>query len=159
GDDVGWSSDKAPQVDWKNLPTSVVMRRALEECRTIPEVEKMVRDHRPIERFALMACDKSGGGVIEVTSKNVVLRRGGDGICYGTNCFLSKQLGPDKLECGRAFLLAQASNLEKLNVSDVAKKMHEVNQRAWTIHTFVFEPKTLMLHIAFGDGKKSATEF
>src|SRR5262249_40429629 len=89
GDDVGQSSDKAPQVDWQNIPTAVVMRRALEECSTIAEVEKFVRDNRPIERFGLMACDSKGGGVIEVTSKNVVRRGEGEDICYGTNSFLS----------------------------------------------------------------------
>jgi hypothetical protein len=159
GDDVGQSSDKAPQVEWKNIPTAVVMRRALEECSTIAEVGEFVRDNRPIERFGIMACDKKGGSVIEVTSKNVVRRGEGEDICYGTNCFLSKQLKLDKVDCNRAFLLAQAGDLKKLGVEEVAKKMAEVNQGKWTIHTWVFEPKTLKLHVAFGDGEKSATEF
>jgi hypothetical protein len=49
--------------------------------------------------------------------------------------------------------------MDKLGVADVAKKMHEASQRDWTIHTMVFEPGPLKLHVAFGDGKSSATTF
>ena len=41
----------------------------------------------------------------------------------------------------------------------MANTLHAVNQGAWTAHTWVFEPKTLKLRLAFGDGKKPATEF
>jgi hypothetical protein len=38
-------------------------------------------------------------------------------------------------------------------------RLHEANQGAWTAHTLVFEPGPLKLHVAFGDGKRSATDF
>jgi hypothetical protein len=55
-------------------------------------------------------------------------------------------------------VLLKAKWAEKITPDDVAKAMHAVCQREWTAHTFVFEPATLTLRIAFGDGVKSATE-
>jgi hypothetical protein len=49
--------------------------------------------------------------------------------------------------------------MDRLGVEDVAGKMHEANQGAWTAHTLVLEPGPLKLHVAFGDGVRSATTF
>jgi hypothetical protein len=158
GNFIGASADKAPQVDWKNTPTSALARRLLEECATLDEAEKLIRASKPAERHALVACDRSGGGVFEITSRTVVLRRDKDGVCVGTNHFLSNELGVPMF-CPRLACLTEATNLDKLGVADVAKKMHEAHQRAWTAHTLIFEPRLLRLHVAFGDGKQSATAF
>jgi hypothetical protein len=42
--------------------------------------------------------------------------------------------------------------------ADVVKAKHSACNEDSTGHTFVFEPATMKLKIAFGDGKKSATE-
>ncbi len=158
GNFIGESADGAPQVEWKNLPTAVIARRLLEECGTLAAAEKLLRASKPTERHSLVACDRGGGAVFEITSRTIVVRRDKDGICVGTNHFLSRELSVPTV-CGRLTALTQAARLEKLGVSDVAKKMHEANQGAWTAHTLVFEPGPLGLHIAFGDGTRSATSF
>src|SRR5262249_9723938 len=132
--------------------------RVMEECATLNEAEKLIRASKPGERHALVACDRTGGAVFEITPKTVVVRRAKDGVCVGTNHFLSRELGV-ATDCRRLRKLTQAARMDKLGVEDVAKKMHEANQDAWTAHTLVFEPGPLKLHVAFGDGKKSATNF
>ncbi len=158
GNFIGNSADKAPQVDWKATPGAVVARRLMEECATVEEVEKLLRSTPPAERHALMACDRNGGAVFEVTPKTIVLRRDKNGACAGTNHFLSPELRLGGTICPRLAVLSEALKIDKLGVADVARKMDEANQRAWTVHTMVFEPRTLKLHVAFGDGKVSATE-
>src|SRR5207302_8171551 len=125
------SADNAPQVEWKNVPAAVVGRRIMEECSTLTEAEKLIRAGKTAERHALVACDRDGGAVFEITPKTIVVRRGQNGICVGTNHFLSKELGVPA-ECPRLFVLTQALRMEKLGVADVAHKMHEANQGAWT---------------------------
>jgi isopenicillin-N N-acyltransferase like protein len=158
GNSISASADKAPAVEWKNTPTSIVARRLLEECGKLADVEKLLRAVRPAGRHALVACDRAGGAVFEITPKTLVMRKGTDGICVGTNHFVSKELGVP-MKCWRMDLLNGALKQGKLGVKDVAAKMHEANQGAWTAHTMVFEPTALKLHVAFGDGKKSATAF
>jgi hypothetical protein len=158
GNFIGRSADQAPAVDWTRTPSAVVARRALEECATITEAEKLVRACRPAERGAVVGCDRSGGGVLEITSKTIVLRRGTEGICVGTNHFVTKGLAVPG-SCWRWPVLLKAGQMGQLGVADVARKMHEANQGAWTAHTMVIEPRPLKIHLAFGDGKKSATEF
>ena len=43
-----------------------------------------------------------------------------------------------------------------LTVADVARKMHDVNQGPLTVQTMIFEPETLVLHLAVGDTPSSA---
>jgi isopenicillin-N N-acyltransferase-like protein len=156
--DVGLAADDSPMVDLKNTPTAVLARRILEECSTLEEAEKRLKADKPAGRSIFVACDRQGGGVFEVTPKTVVLRRGSGGICEATNRFESKELAVAG-DCPRALALAQAFRLDKLGIKDVAAKMNEVNQEARTAHTMVFEPRPLKLHLAIGDGEKSATRF
>jgi hypothetical protein len=158
-DEVNASADGAPQVDWEKMPSSVICRRILEECATAADVEKLVRADRPAERQALVVCDRAGGAVLEVTPKTVAVRRGDGGVCWATNHCRSKELlVPAAAKCWRADTFVRMKWPEKIGPGDVAKGLHAVNQKAWTAHTWVFEPKTLKLRLALGDGKTSATE-
>jgi hypothetical protein len=158
-DEVNASADGAPQVDWEKTPSSVICRRILEECSTTADVEKLVRTDRPAERQAVVVCDRSGGAVLEITPKTVVVRRGDGGVCWATNHCRSKELlVPSAAKCWRADVFARMKWPAKVGPADVAKALDAVNQRAWTAHTWVFEPKTLKLRLAFGDGKTPATE-
>lgn len=158
GNFIGDSADESPQVDWDKIPPGVVGRRIMEECRSIDETEALIRENHPSERGAMVACDLSGGAVFEVTPKTIAVRRGEGGVCIGTNHFLSEGLMIPQ-QCWRMDILAEAAKEGKLGVADVAAAMHGANQGDWTAQTMVFEPKTLRLHVAFGDGKRSATEF
>jgi hypothetical protein len=58
--------------------------------------------------------------------------------------------------CNRYPKLIQARKLEQLDVSDVAKKMDEVNMGRMTVQTMIFEPAALKLHLAIGSCPSSA---
>ena len=87
--------------------------------------------------------------MLEITPKNVVLRRGSDGICVNTNHFRSESLCLWKA-CPRYALLSKAAAIEKLGVADVFKKLDEVNMGPRTVQSMVFEPGPLVLHVAMG---------
>jgi isopenicillin-N N-acyltransferase-like protein len=152
------AKDGSPVLELRNTPSGVLCRRIMEECGSLAEAEKLARAKRLAARQALVLCDRRGGGVLEATPKTVVLRRDA-GVCLATNHFRSKELGDAGYFCPRAFALLQAGRVKKLGVRDVARYMGEAQQGGWTVHTGVFEPKPLKLHVAFGDGKKSATAF
>jgi hypothetical protein len=156
GNSIDRSADGAPSVEWGKMPASVVARRILEECGDLAAAEKLLRENRPAERYAMVACDRTGGAVFEITPKNIVMRRGQEGVCVGTNHFISRELGVP-MACPRMASLSTASRLDKLSVAEVAKQMHAANQGPWTVQTMVFEPGPLRMHVAFGDGRRSAT--
>jgi len=157
-DDSSAAADKSPSFDPTGVISPVAQRRVIEKCRTLAEMEKWLRDN-PIAIYGIIpACDLRSAAVFEVTPKTVVVRKPDQGIVCATNHFLSAKLHVD-IPCPRLPELEKARQLDKLSVADVAARMHAANAGRRTIHTMVFEPKVLKLHVAFGDGKKSATEF
>src|SRR5262249_16917424 len=136
-DEVNASADKAPQVDWEKVPSSAICRRALEECATVADVEKLVRAPPPPEPQALLACDRPGGAVLEVPPKPVAVRRGEGGVCWATNHCRSKELMVPEtaFACWRAKVFAKTEWPEKVGPEDVAKALASVNQGDWTAHT------------------------
>jgi predicted choloylglycine hydrolase len=156
--DVYGAADGSPNVNLENTPTAVLARRILEECSAIPQAERVLQKDKPASRSIFVTCDKKGGAAIEVTPKTVVLRREANGFCVATNHFRCKELSVKNF-CRRGTILAEAAQVEKLGVADVAKKLHEVHQGKWTAHAIVFEPATLKIHVAFGDSDRPATAF
>jgi isopenicillin-N N-acyltransferase-like protein len=156
--DVNKAADASPAVDLTKIPTAVLARRVLEECGTLAEAEKLVQANKPAGRSIFLACDRQGGSVFEVTPRTVVFRHDAGGICLATNHFQSKELAVPS-QCPRAASLARALSVDKLGVSEVAKMMHEVNQKERTAHAIIFEPARLRMHVAFGDGDRPATSF
>jgi hypothetical protein len=149
------AADRSPRLDWKGVPMLVATRQILEECGTCAEVEKWLRGHRLASYGLLVACDRSGGAAFEVTTRTVRVRRAEDGLCVGTNHFRCPGLAV-RTECPRYTALAAAKG-KRLAVADVARKMGEANQGAWTLHSMVFETRPLRLHLALGDGIFPAT--
>ena len=90
--EVHFTADGAPMLNPKAMPYTLCLRRILEECTTIDEAEKLLRDSERSTIISLAICDRAGAGVLEITPKNVVLRRGSDGICVNTNHFRSDAL-------------------------------------------------------------------
>ncbi len=151
---VNVSSDGS-RFNATGTPTNQVLRRILEECTTVEEAEKLLRDAKPSMRALVTICDKTRGVTIEISPKTIVTRNADNGLCCCTNCFLCKEL-TTKENCWRLPILQNIKDLPKLSVGDVAKKMHAVNQKSWTILTMVFEPATLRLHAAMGKGPATA---
>jgi hypothetical protein len=147
--EVHASADGAPMLNPKGMPYALAFRRILEECKTIEEAEKLLHTTERSTILSLAVCDRQSCGVLEITPKNVVLRRGSDGICVNTNHFRSESLGLWKI-CPRYALLSKAAAIEKLGVADVFKKLDEVNLDRLTVQSMVFEPEPLVLHVAMG---------
>jgi hypothetical protein len=166
------AKDGSPRLDPKGVPYTLCFRRLLEECTTVAEAEQLLRSLPRTTMNNLAVCDKKGGAVFEITSKNVIVRRPDDGLCACTNHFRSRDLAvPRQMVCDRyprlldmekEILAAKArsngsaTSLPKLSVADVARKLNAANQGDMTLQTMVFEPASLRLHLACGKTPSSA---
>ncbi len=151
------SKDKSPKIDLSGMPMLILFRKLLEDCTTVEEVEKMLNNNKRTGYFCLTVCDKKGGCVFEVTTKNVVARRGVENMCCCTNHFRSDALCVSD-KCKRYDVLEKVQkNGEKLGIDDIKNELHKVSQGAFTVQAMVFEPAERVLHLAYGGGK-SATE-
>jgi len=153
--EIASAGDGSPRFDAAGVPMASNFRRVMEECGSVAEVEKLLRSVKLTTMGSLTVCDKKEGVVFEVTSKTVVVRRADKGVCVCTNHFVTKGLATST-NCWRWPILEKARGMEKLKLSDVAKKLDEVNQGQFTIQTMVFEPAALQLHLTFGKGPCSA---
>ncbi len=149
------SRDDSPMFDRGGVPYTLCFRRILEECSTVEEAAKLLRSVRRTTKLNLALCDRRGGAVLEMTPESVVLRRGVEGITACTNHFRSDTLAVNR-SCRRYEKLIAAREMPPLGVADVAAKLHEVNQGRLTLHTMIFEPSALRLHLAFGKCPSSA---
>ncbi len=156
--DVGPANDRSPLLQLENTPTAVLCRQVLEGCNTIAQAEQLMQKNKPAGRSIFVMCDRSGGGVIEATPKTVSLRQDESGYCAATNHFETAELSVGKA-CRRMDRLAAARGWEKLGVAETHQLLQAVSQEWWTAHSMVFEPQTLKLHVSFGDGQRSATDF
>jgi hypothetical protein len=154
--EVNRSKDESPKLDTGGVPYTLAFRRLLEECTTVAEAEKMLRDMKRTTMLNLAICDNKGGAIFEITTKSVVVRSPEDSVCTCTNHFCSKELGVG-VRCERLPKLdASRSAKEKLKLSDVANYLDAVNQGDATLQTMVFEPAALKLHLAIGKCPSSA---
>ena len=147
--EVRLTADNAPILNPKAMPYTLCLRQILEDCTTIEQAEKVLRASERSTILSVDICSRTGTGVLEITPKTVALRRGSDGICVNTNHFRTDGLCLWKA-CPRYAILSRAASMEKLDVNDVFKKLGEVNQEAKTVQSMIFEPSTLVLHVAMG---------
>ena len=131
------------------MPYTFCFRQVLEECTTIEQAEKLLRASERSTIVSVAICDHNSAGVLEITPKTVALRRGSDGICVNTNHFRTDALR-FWTACPRYAILSKASAMEKIGVDDVFKKLGEVQQEAKTVQAMIFEPDSLVLHVAMG---------
>jgi isopenicillin-N N-acyltransferase-like protein len=151
------------RFDPKGTPYALCYRRILEECSTIAEAEKLLRSLKRTTTTCLAICDRDRVAVFEITPKELVVREPMDGLCSCTNHFCSKELKPASetrmfRSLERFKELEKARDLKKLSVEDVHRRMHAASNRYTTMHTMVFEPRTLKLHLAIGRIPASAGE-
>ncbi|HEX3151360.1 MAG TPA: C45 family peptidase [Gemmataceae bacterium] len=138
-------------------PMLLLFRKILEECTTLDQAEKVLKAASRTTFFCLTMCDKSGGCVFEVTPRSVVRRNGVNDVCCCTNHFRTDELSVTQ-KCDRYPKLEEVQKADgKLGVAEVAKALDKVNQGPGTVHAMVFEPKARVLHLAHGEGGKSAT--
>lgn len=151
------SKDQAKTPNLLGTPMLLLFRRILEECSTVDEAEKLLRQAQRTTYFCLTVCDTKGGCVLEVTPKSLERRSPEENVTCCTNHFRTEPLCVNK-KCARYDALAKVqANGKKLGVADVYAAMDSVNQGQNTIQTMVFEPVERVLHLSFG-GSESASK-
>ncbi len=146
------SKDKA-SFNWKGTPLLLAFRRVLEECRTVAEAEKLLREMQRTTSCCLTVCDRDGGAVFEITPKNLEVRPAQNGVCCCTNHFRTEKLSVETT-CWRYDKLSPlcAKPGEKMAVKDVFARLDDVHQGKATLQSMVFEPRERILHLAYGEG-------
>lgn len=156
------------------VPFAMAYRRVLEECETVDEAIKLLEGMKRASLTNLAVADTKGAVVIEVSPTALAVRRFGNnpGVC--TNHFCSKDEGFENPKQTNSFLTKtrfetltnSVTRGDKLGVSDVKKRLHEVKlvddrtpgiKEELTIQTFVFEPGERKVHLRFGNGKDPAS--
>jgi hypothetical protein len=146
---------KSPNLN--GTPMMFLFRKILEECKTVDEAEKILKEHKATTWYCMTCCDAKGGCVFEVTPRSVVKRSGVNDVCCCTNHFRTDELSVSE-KCARYPKLEDVQKADgKLGVGEVAKALDSVNQGRATIQCMIFEPKERVLHLAYG-GDKSATK-
>jgi isopenicillin-N N-acyltransferase-like protein len=153
--EVNYSADHSQRVNLSGTPVAMCFRRLLEECSTVDEAEKLLREQNRMMMCNLAICDRTQTAVLEITPKTVARRDDERGLCLCTNHFRTPQLTVGT-QCRRYDELSHGQQLDKLGVSDIAKLLNSANQGQYTIQTMIFEPATLMAHVSFGPAPSSA---
>jgi hypothetical protein len=148
---VTTAADSSVALNVAGVPYTLVLRRVLEECRTVEEAEKLLRSLKRTVRQNIAICDRGRVAVFEVTPKTLAVRSAEGGVCACTNHFRMEGLATET-GCNRYANLIKNRGGDKLGVKEVAHQMDIVNQGAWTLQTMVFETAALKLHLAFGRG-------
>jgi hypothetical protein len=146
------SKDRAT-FNWKGTPIMMAFRRVLEECGTVAEAEKLLRDMPRTTTCCMTICDKNGGAVFEITPKTVEVRTAQNGVACCTNHFRTDELCVGD-KCWRYAKLSPLCAKEggKLGVAGVFEELKKVSQGKHTLQSMVFEPADRVLHLAYGDG-------
>jgi isopenicillin-N N-acyltransferase like protein len=152
--DVTSTKEESRRFNPEGTPTNLLLRRVLEECANIEEAERLLRSSPRASMLNLALCDTKRGAVLEITTKTIAARPSERGVCVCTNHFRDSQLATST-ECWRYDALARDLGTQRSAVSDIARRLHAVNQGASTLQTMVFEPSARKLHLAFGAGPAS----
>lgn len=151
------SRDKS-KFNWKGTPILYAFRRTLEECATVDEAEKFLRELPRTTSCCMTLCDKSGGAVFEMTPTNLEVRDAVNGVDCCTNHFRTDKLCTDT-KCWRYDILSPLQKTDvKLGVSDLFTHLDKVNQGKQTLQSMVFEPGERVLHLKYGDGPATKLE-
>jgi len=156
------------------VPFAMAYRCVLEECETVEQAIKLLEGMKRASVTNLAVADTKEAVVIEVSPTALAVRRLGDkpGVC--TNHFCTKDEGFVNPKQTDSFLTQtrfktltdSVAGGDKLGVSDVKKRLHEVKlvddrtlgvKVELTLQTFVFEPGERKVHLRFGNGKEPST--
>lgn len=158
--EVNFAADNSRRINLTGTPVAMCFRRILEECTTIDEAEKLLREQNRMMMCNLAICDRTSAAVLETTPNTVVRRAAENGFCACTNHFRTKELAVSGGRLGdgdgRYGKLCQCQSLAKVGLPDVAKLLDSANQGQFTMQTMVFEPTTLAAHISLGPAPSSS---
>jgi predicted choloylglycine hydrolase len=148
------------RFDPKGIPYALCFRTLLEECTTIEEAKQKLEKLPRTTMLNMVVADRNRVGTFEITPKSVVFRPAEKGVCSCTNHFCSELKPEKKVNICRTydrfdFLETIRDSKGRIGVEDVHKRLDAVNLGDLTLQSMVFEPATLKLHVAFGDGPAS----
>lgn len=142
------SADGSHLFSREGAPYTLVFRRILEECKTVDDVEKVLRSSPRSTMLNLAACDPKTAAVFEITPKTVARRDPQHGFLPCTNHFRTESLTTG-VACRRyETLLTAEANPRRIDVAVLCDYLHRVNQGVLTIQSMVFEPAERRLHVA-----------
>ena len=148
---VGIPRDGSGRFNPLGISSAVAGRSLMEGCATVDEARTWLEENHLMRCVSIAACDPQQELIMEVTTKRVLPRNPKNGLVYATNHFRHPELGGD-YQCWRYARLEQSQRWDRLGVREVAGYMDSVNQGLMTVHTMVFEPASLRLHLAMGPG-------
>jgi predicted choloylglycine hydrolase len=153
-----------PRFEGSGVPYAICFRQLLEECSTIQEAEVRLRAMKRTTTVSLAMADRNGVAVLEITPAHVVCRQPKQGVSVCTNHFCSDALKPEKVKFMAADTKRRYARLEKastqadkLGIDDLHHGLDSVNLGDCTLHTMVFEPSKLRLHLAITPGPGPAS--
>jgi len=153
--DVERTADHSASFDPTGVPMAFVFRRILEECTTLDEAERLLKQVKATTHANLAVCDRDRSAVFEITTKTVARRGAEESILRCTNHFRIEGLSVGET-CQRFDRLRRAYDHSSLDVEAVAGHLHDANQGKLTLQTMIFEPRELVLHLAMGQPPSSA---
>lgn len=144
------------RYDGDGIPYALCYRRLLEECSTIDEAAALLErmDRTTITNLAM--ADRNGIAVLEVTPRQVVVRRPERGALVCTNHFCSPSLRPylplDLFKTYERYeTLTHAVNAqEQFGPADLQCSLHCARMGRSTMQTMVFDPAFLRLYLSIG---------
>jgi isopenicillin-N N-acyltransferase like protein len=143
--EVRSANDGSLPFSQEGVPTMLLLRELLEECRTVADAQKMLEKSKRTTSFTLPICDPTTCAVLEVTV-NTVGYRTNPGLVVCTNHFRCKELSHGK-GCQRYEKLERDAK-QPFTVDSVTKKLAEVNQGNATFQSMVFEPKSQAVYVS-----------
>jgi hypothetical protein len=156
--DVTQTRDGSPRLDPAGTPMAVGARRLMEDCTSRADADQLLRDFRATTTGCAILADRTGGAVYEVTPKHRIVRPAELGMCICTNHFCSRELAVGEALCWRFDKLQAFRKRPRLGLDDVAEALNAVNQGKSTLHSMIFEPALLSVHVYLSVGDGPATQ-
>jgi len=138
------------------LPFALAYRHILEQCTTVENAYSFLQSIERTTSTSLVICDGRGGAVFEVCPDRVVQRGCIDGLAVCSNHYCTVELSNPRQRNTYGTLERLVTLREgvppkgRFNISDVHARLHAVHQGDLTLHTMIFEPAAMRMHLSLG---------
>jgi len=133
-------------------PYVLLFRRILQTCSNISQATHTVENSPRTTANNLMLADKSGDAcLLEITAREVCMRKPRDGAVMATNHFRCKNLRQE-VDSWRYDTMAGMIDSRRGTIDlDYARQiLHKVNQGEITMQSMIFLPQEGEVHLSFG---------
>lgn len=142
---------------------AIVIRKALEECRTVAEAVAVFKATRHATLSIVGIADARDTAVLELSPAGTFVRDAVEGFNCFTNHYKHEAIRnpeqPNKdATLDREASLRERMDVPKADVKHVWDAIHSANAGELTLQSMVFEPAAKRIHAAFGKGPTTAIE-